>query len=70
MFLWTFHRSEGGEALAQVAQPSCGFPLLGSVQGQVGQGFEEPGLVEGIPAHGREVGTRGYIRSFPTETVL
>ena len=28
--------SEGGEALAQVAQRSCGFPLPGSVQGQVG----------------------------------
>jgi len=24
-----------------------------SVQGQVGRGFEQPGLVEGVPAHGR-----------------
>ena len=44
---------EGGEALAQVAQRSCGCPLPGSVQGQVGRGFEQPGLVEGVPAHGR-----------------
>jgi len=49
---------EGGEALAQVAQRSCGCPLPGSVQGQVGWGFERPGLVEGAPAHGGGVGTR------------
>jgi len=50
--------SEGGEALAQVAQRSCGCPLLSSVQGQVGWSFEQPGLVEDVPAQGREVGTR------------
>ena len=44
---------EGGEALAQVAQRSCGCPIPGSVQGQVGRGLEQPGLVEGVPAHGR-----------------
>jgi len=49
---------EGGEALAQVTQRSCGCHLPGSVQGQVGWGFEQPGLVEGVPAHGRGVGTR------------
>ena len=42
---------EGGETLAQVAQRSCGCPLPGSVQGQVGQHFEQPGLVAGVPAH-------------------
>jgi len=36
---------EGGEALVQVAQRSCGCPLPGSVQGQVGWGLE-PGLVK------------------------
>jgi len=49
---------EGGEALAQVAQRSCGCPLPGSVQGQVGWSFEHPGLVEGVPAHGRGGGMR------------
>ena len=39
--------SEGDEALAQVAQRSCGCPLPGRVQGQVGRGSEQPGLVEG-----------------------
>jgi len=32
--------------------------LPGSVQGQVGWNSEQPGLVEGVPAHGRGVGTR------------
>jgi len=36
---------EGGEALEQVAQRSCGCSLPGSVQGQAGQGFEQPDLV-------------------------
>jgi len=29
----------------------------GSVQGQVGWSSEQPGLVEGVPAHGSGVGT-------------
>ena len=27
----------------------------GSVQGQAGWGFEQPGVVEGVPAHGGRV---------------
>ena len=43
---------EGGEAMAQGAQSSCGCPWIpGSVQGQAGQGLEQPGIVEGVPAH-------------------
>jgi len=53
---------EGGEALAQVAQRRCGCPLPGSVQGQVGCGFEQPGVAEDVPAHGRGVGTRSQNR--------
>ena len=49
--------SEGGVALAQVAQRSCACPLPGSVQGQAGWGSEQPGLVEGVTAHGRGTGT-------------
>jgi len=48
---------EGGEALEQVAQRSCGCLLPGSVEGWVVWGFEQPGLVEVVPAHGRWVGT-------------
>ena len=41
-----------------------------SVQGQVGWGFEQPGLVEGVPAHGSGIGTRWSLRSLPTHTLL
>ena len=44
---------EGGEALEQAAQKSCGCLIPGSVQGQVGWGFEQRGLVEGVPSHSR-----------------
>ena len=57
VFVPILHR-EGGDTLAQVAQRNCGCPLPGSVQGQVGWSSEQPGLVEGVPAHGRGVGTR------------
>ena len=49
---------EGGETLEQVAQRRDGCPIPGSVQGQVGWGFVQAGLVEGVRAHGRAVGTR------------
>jgi len=29
-------------------------PLPGSVQGWVGRGFEQPGVTEGVAAHGRD----------------
>jgi len=48
----------------------CGCPFPGSVQGQVGWGFEQAGVVEGVPAHGRGVGTRWSLRSLPTQTIL
>jgi len=44
--------------MEQAAQRSCGCPLPGSVQGQVGWGSEQPRPMEGVPAHGRGVGTR------------
>jgi len=43
----------GGEVLEQVAQRSCGCPIPGSVQGQAGWSFEQPSLVEAVPANGR-----------------
>ena len=54
----------------QTAQRSCGCPLPGSVQGQAGQGFDQPGLVEGVPAHGRGGGTGWSIRSLPAQTII
>jgi len=46
-----YHRA--GEALAQVAQRGSGGPIPGNIQGQVGWGSEQPGLVEDVPAHCR-----------------
>ncbi|XP_050182569.1 uncharacterized protein LOC126645806 isoform X2 [Myiozetetes cayanensis] len=40
---------EGGEGLEWISQRSCGCPIPGSVRDQVGQGLEQPGLVEGVP---------------------
>lgn len=39
-----------------------------SVQGQ--WGFEQPGLIECVPVHGRGVGTRSSSRSPSTQTIL
>jgi len=40
----------------QVSQRSSECPIPGIVQGQVGCGFEQPGLVKDVPAYGRGVG--------------
>ncbi|KAK4811149.1 hypothetical protein QYF61_019790 [Mycteria americana] len=47
---------EGGETLEQVAQRGGRCPIIGSVQGQVGRGFDQPNLVKDVPAHGRGFG--------------
>jgi len=44
---------EGGDALEQVAQRSCGCPLPGSAQSQAGRGSEQLDLVKDVPAYGR-----------------
>jgi len=59
------HYSEGGEALEQVAQRNCGFPIPGGIQGQVERGCGRSDLARGIPAHGKEVGAGWLLRSFP-----
>jgi len=52
------HYCEGGKALDEVAQRSCGCPLPGSIQGQVGCISEQRGLVESLPVRGRGSGTK------------
>ena len=51
---------ESGEALAQAAQRCCGCPVPGGVQGQVGWGPGQSGLVldmeVGSPACGKGAG--------------
>uniref|UniRef100_A0A8B9GFA3 Large ribosomal subunit protein bL33m n=1 Tax=Amazona collaria TaxID=241587 RepID=A0A8B9GFA3_9PSIT len=57
---------EGAEALAQGAQGSCGCPIPGSVQAQIGhRGLEQPAPVEGVLARGT-----GWNWSLPTRTIL
>ena len=51
-----FFYNESGETLAQVPQRGGRCPIPGNIQGQVGWGSEQPGLVEGVPAHCRGVG--------------
>jgi len=48
-----FFYSEDGETLEQVTQRSSGCPIIGSVQGQVGWGLEQPDLVKDVPGHGQ-----------------
>lgn len=43
-------------------------PLPGVVEGEAGWGFEQLGLVESVPAHGRRVGTIWSLSSLPTQT--
>lgn len=57
----------GSEALAQVSQKSL---IPGNVQGLVEQDFEQPSKVEGLPVYGSKIGTRRYLRSLSTETIL
>ena len=42
--------------MGQVAPKSCGCLIPVSVQAQAGWGFEQPDIVEGVPAHGRGTG--------------
>jgi len=54
MSVGNFHL-ESDEALAQVAQRSCGCPITGGTQGQVGWGPGQPELLGGSSPRGREI---------------
>jgi len=43
--------NKGGKTLAQIAQRGGQFPISEDIEGQVGWGSEQPGLVEDVPAH-------------------
>lgn len=49
---------EDGKKLVEFAQGNSGCRVAGSVLGKVGWGFEHPGPMEGVAAHGREIGNR------------
>jgi len=40
--------------MEQVAQRDSGGPIPGNIQGQVGRGSEQPGIIEDVSAHCRE----------------
>ncbi|KAK4818261.1 hypothetical protein QYF61_009966 [Mycteria americana] len=50
-----FFYNEGGETLQQVAQRGGRCPIPGNIQGQAGQGSEQPDLVEDVPAYCRGI---------------
>ena len=52
----TYFYNEGGETLEQVAWRDGRCPIPGNVQRQVGQGSEQPDLVEDVLAHCRATG--------------
>ena len=60
----------GGATLEQVAQRDGRCLIPGNLEGQVGQGSEQPDLVEDVPAHCRAVGLEDVERSLPTQTIL
>lgn len=61
--------SQDGETLEQAAQ-KCGECLVsGNIQGQAGQGSEQPEVVEDIPVHCSEVRLSDLLKSFPTQIV-
>lgn len=43
---------DSDEALEQAAKRSCEYPIPGTVQGQRGWGFGQPGLAKGAPVLG------------------
>jgi len=49
----TFLYDKGGETLDQVAHRGGRCPIPGNIQGQAGHCFEQPDLVEDVPAHCR-----------------
>lgn len=61
---------ECGETLEQVGWRNCGCPIMGSIQSQVGWSFERPGLLKDVPANGRKAGTRLYLWSLQTKTIM
>lgn len=50
--------------MEQVAWRRCECPIPGRVQRGAGWGFEQPGIVEGAPSHGRGVEIDGLYSPF------
>lgn len=62
---------DGSGATAQAVHRCCGYPILGSAQGQVGQGPEQFYPVKCVPAHGGGGGQNQIIfKAFSTRATL
>lgn len=59
-----------GNGDTALAKRDCGLPIPGGVQGRAGWVYEQSGLMEGVPTHGRGIGTSSSLRSFPTQIPL
>jgi len=53
-----------------VVQRSCGCPIPGGTQGQVGWAPGQPELLGDSPAHDRRAGTEEALRALPTQAIL
>jgi len=58
---------EGDEMLRHI-QRDCECPLPGSIQGQAGWSFEQPGLVGAVPAYSRGLELGSHKGSFQTKS--
>ena len=61
---------KGSEALERITQRCNGCPVLGDIQGEVGQGSEQPDIDVGVSVHCRGVELDDLQRSLPTQTIL
>lgn len=52
------------------ALPSRDFPVTGGIHSWVRWGFEQSGLVQDVPAHGRGAGLDGLYGHLPTQSIL
>lgn len=63
-------RNKGSETLARVAQGGGGFSIPGNIQGQVGWGTEQPGLLGGVSLHGGWMRRPKKVPSNPTHPMI
>lgn len=53
---WLYPAEQGSGRISHLAFPVPSQYVTGHWQGQAGQGLGQPGMVEGVPACGREMG--------------
>lgn len=61
---------EGGETLEEVTQRGGMYHIPGNLQGRIGQGSEQPGLAEHVPAYCREAGLDDLQRPSANHIIL